>query len=116
MTTDNIEQSYEQVHLYRNQIRDGFKAGQVDLRCRASAENIFLDVLHNIADALDTMDQIPESMAGLKLSLADIYYGNFSLFQSLPDIWAIDQLFPIMPIHRLDEEPTRQAVTGGYYL
>ena len=110
MTTDNIEQSYEQVHLYRNQIRDGFKAGQVDLRCRASAENIFLDVLHNIADALDTMDQIPESMAGLKLSLADIYYGNFSLFQSLPDIWAIDQLFPIMPIHRLDEEPTRQAV------
>jgi len=110
LTTDNIEQSYEQVHLYRNQIRDGFKAGQVDLRCRASAENIFLDVLHNIADALDTMDQIPESMAGLKLSLADIYYGNFSLFQSLPDIWAIDQLFPIMPIHRLDEEPTRQAV------
>src|SRR5690606_12406762 len=46
----------------------------------------------------------------LKLSLADIYYGNFSLFQSLPDMWAIDQVFPIMPIHRLDEEPTRQAV------
>ncbi len=110
LTAENIERSYEQVHQYRNQVRDGFKAGKVDLRCRASAENIFLDALHSIADVLDKMDEVPPSMAGLKLSLADIYYGNFSLFQSLPDIWAIDQLFPIMPIHRLDEEPTRQAV------
>ena len=56
------------------------------------------------------MVEVPALMADLKLSLADIYYGNFSLFQSLPDIWAIDQLFPVMPIHRLAEEPTRQAV------
>ena len=110
VTPDNIEESYDLVHQYRKQIRDGFKAGEVDLRCRARAENIFLDALHRIADLLEQMDQVPESMQGLKLSLADIYYGNFSLFQSLPDIWAIDQLFPIMPIHRLDEEPTRQAV------
>lgn len=110
VTQDNIEESYELAHQYRSQIRDGFKAGEVDLRCRARAENIFLDILHRIADLLEQMDQVPVSMQGLKLSLADIYYGNFSLFQSLPDIWAIDQLFPIMPIHRLDEEPTRQAV------
>ena len=110
LTKENIEQSYELVHQYRNQIRNGFKEGQVDLRCRATAENIFLDALHNIADVLDVMDEIPSTMEGLKLSLADIYYGNFSLFQSLPDIWAIDQLFPIMPIHRLDEEPSRQAI------
>ena len=106
----SVEQSYEDIHRYRQQIRDGFNQGQIDLRCRATAENIFLDTLHSIAAILDTMVEVPALMADLKLSLADIYYGNFSLFQSLPDIWAIDQLFPVMPIHRLGEEPTRQAV------
>ncbi len=110
LSEETIEQSYEDVHRYRKQIRDGFQQGTVDLRCRAMAENIFLDTLHSIAALLDNLEQIPPLVADLKLSLADIYYGNFSLFQSLPDIWAIDQLFPIMPIHRLDEEPTRQAV------
>ena len=105
-----VEQSYKDIHRYRQQIRDGFNQGLIDLRCRARAENIFLDALHSIAAILDAMVEVPALMADLKLSLADIYYGNFSLFQSLPDIWAIDQLFPIMPIHRLDEEPTRQAV------
>jgi arginine decarboxylase len=56
------------------------------------------------------MKRVPSDLDGLTLSLADIYYGNFSLFQSLPDTWAIDQLFPITPIHRLNEEPTRRAV------
>src|SRR3989339_1810915 len=49
-------------------------------------------------------------MTGLDSAIADVYYGNFSLFQSLPDVWAVDQLFPVMPIHRLNEIPTRQAV------
>jgi arginine decarboxylase len=53
---------------------------------------------------------VPSDLEGLDISLADIYYGNFSLFQSLPDSWAIDQLFPIAPIHRLNEQPTRKAV------
>lgn len=105
-----VEQSYKDIHRYRQQIRDGFNQGLIDLRCRARAENIFLDALQSIAAILDAMVEVPALMADLKLSLADIYYGNFSLFQSLPDIWAIDQLFPIMPIHRLDEEPTRQAI------
>ena len=59
---------------------------------------------------LDQLDEIPSGLENLQQNLADIYYGNFSLFQSLPDMWAIDQLFPIMPIHRLDEEPTHRAV------
>ena len=56
------------------------------------------------------MERVPSDLEGLSESLADIYYGNFSLFQSLPDSWAINQLFPIIPIHRLDEYPERQAV------
>ena len=110
LNEQTVEQCYEDIHRYREQIRDGFNQGQIDLRCRAHAENIFLDTLHSIAALLDTMVEVPALMADLKLSLADIYYGNFSLFQSLPDIWAIDQLFPVMPIHRLAEESTRQAV------
>ena len=56
------------------------------------------------------MREVPEELEGLERALSDTYFCNFSMFQSLPDIWAIDQLFPIMPIHRLTEEPTRRAV------
>ena len=56
------------------------------------------------------MQEVPEELQHLPELLADIYYGNFSLFQSLPDIWAIDQLLPVMPIHRLNEQPTQDAV------
>jgi arginine decarboxylase len=54
--------------------------------------------------------RIPAGLDGLEQSLSDIYYGNFSVFQSLPDVWAIEQIFPVMPVHRLDESPTRQAI------
>ncbi|KZZ33561.1 biosynthetic arginine decarboxylase, partial [Oleiphilus sp. HI0117] len=102
-----VQECYNDAHFYRDEVRALFKRGQLSLRERSIAENLFLDVLHCIADLLDTMDKTPPDLEDLKLSLADIYYGNFSLFQSLPDIWAIDQLFPIMPIHRLHETPTR---------
>ena len=59
---------------------------------------------------LRELDEVPEELEGLERALADTYFCNFSVFQSLPDSWAIDQLFPIMPIHRLHEEPTRRAV------
>jgi arginine decarboxylase len=105
-----VQECYNDAHFYRDEVRALFKRGQLSLRERSVAENLFLDVLHRIANLLDTMENTPPDLKDLKLSLADIYYGNFSLFQSLPDIWAIDQLFPIMPIHRLNEEHTRQAV------
>lgn len=107
---ERLQECYNDAHFYRNEIRELFRRGQVDLRSRAIAENLFLKVLHLIANELEGMDKVPGELENLEASLADIYYGNFSLFQSLPDIWAIDQLFPIMPIHRLDEKPTRQAV------
>lgn len=110
LTPQRVQECYNDAHFYRDEVRALFKRGQINLRARSVAENLFLDVLHRISKLLDTMDRIPPDLENLKLSLADIYYGNFSLFQSLPDTWAIDQVFPIMPIHRLNEEPTRQAV------
>lgn len=105
-----LQEYYNDAHFYRNEAREQFRRGLMDLRSRSVAENLFLDILHATTDILDTMERVPQDLEGLKQSLADIYYGNFSLFQSLPDIWAIDQKFPIMPIHRLDEKPTREAV------
>lgn len=107
---NRVQECYNDAHFYRHEIRELFKRGAVDLRTRSVAENLFLDILHRILALLENMDRVPADLANLKESLADIYYGNFSLFQSLPDIWAIGQLFPIMPIHRLEERPTRQAV------
>lgn len=105
-----VQECYNDAHYYRNEIRELFKRGQIDLRMRSLSENIFLNVLQAIDEVLNDMDKIPVELEDFKESLADIYYGNFSLFQSLPDSWAIDQLFPIMPVHRLNEEMTRKAI------
>lgn len=110
LKSQRVQECYNDAHFYRDEIRELFKRGQVDLRTRSAAENLFLEILQQINKTIESMDRIPVDLEGLKESLADIYYGNFSLFQSLPDIWAIDQLFPIMPIHRLDEEPKRNAI------
>ncbi len=110
LTEDNIQECFNDAHFFRQEVRELFRRGQMDLRTRSVAENLFLEILNAVATITETMERVPTDLQDLKTSLADIYYGNFSLFQSLPDIWAIDQLFPIMPVHRLDEEPTRQAV------
>jgi arginine decarboxylase len=106
----HVQECYNDAHYNRNEARELFRRGQLDLRTRSVAENLFLDLLQKIAVITDNMERVPSDLEGLDISLADIYYGNFSLFQSLPDSWAIDQLFPIAPIHRLNEEPTRKAV------
>ena len=105
-----VQECYNDAHFYRKEIRELFKRGQIDLRMRAVAERLFLSILQKIKVVLQGMDRTPTELQGLSESLADIYYGNFSLFQSLPDSWAIGQMFPVMPIHRLDEQPTRHAV------
>jgi arginine decarboxylase len=105
-----VQECFNDAHYYRDEVRELFKRGQIGLRIRAEAENLFLKVLRDIKSLLPGMDQIPKDLEGFDESLADIYYGNFSLFQSLPDSWAIDQMFPVMPIHRLDEKPDRRAV------
>jgi arginine decarboxylase len=108
-TTDLLE-SYNDALYYRDEVRDLFKRGQLSLRQRSLAENLFLAVARSILERLDTLKPVPAALAGLPESLADIYYGNFSVFQSLPDTWAIDQIFPVMPLHRLGEQPTREAI------
>ncbi len=85
-----------------------FNLGYMDLRSRAACEELFWAVG---SEALERFgDDLPESLAGLPDQLSDLYFVNLSVFQSLLDSWGIDQIFPIMPIHRLDTEPTRRGV------
>lgn len=104
-----LQECYNDALAYRDNIRELFRYGQISLRSRSWAENMFLDIAHTIVATLPKVKRIPPELVNLSESLADVYYGNLSIFQSLPDTWAIDQVFPIVPIHRLDEEPTRQA-------
>ncbi|WP_439510612.1 biosynthetic arginine decarboxylase [Marinimicrobium koreense] len=107
---NNLQESYNDVTYYRDQIRDMFHRGEISLRERAFGENLYLAGLQKIAALLPELKRIPAELETLPQQLADIYYGNFSVFQSLPDSWAIEQVFPVMPIHRLNEKPTRQAI------
>ncbi|MDF1798373.1 MAG: biosynthetic arginine decarboxylase [Planctomycetota bacterium] len=86
-----------------------FNMGQLDLEERARAEEFFWTVCRRLVDLMRDLDYVPEELAGLDKAMADTYFLNFSLFQSLPDSWAIHQLFPILPIHRHKEEPRRRA-------
>jgi arginine decarboxylase len=87
-----------------------FNSGVLSLRERAMAETLYFATLNRVARyAQGDRDKFEEIIKELDAALVDRYFCNFSLFQSLPDSWAIDQLFPIMPIHRLDEEPTRRG-------
>jgi arginine decarboxylase len=85
-----------------------FNLGYMDLRSRAACEELFWAVASAALERLG--EELPESIADLPDRLADLYFVNLSVFQSLLDSWGIDQIFPIMPIHRLDEEPTRRGV------
>jgi len=106
----NLADRYTEALAIRGQIRDLFRQGHISLRERSLSENIFLALAQAIAARIDGLDEIPAGLEGLRQSLSDIYYGNFSVFQSLPDTWAINQIFPIVPLHRNGEAPTREAI------
>ena len=106
----NLQECYNDALFYRDEIRELFKRGQVNLRSRSLAENLFLKIMQQISQIAEDSPQIFEEVTQLREQLSDIYYCNFSVFQSLPDVWAINQIFPIMPIHRLNEKPQRQAI------
>ncbi len=110
VASHNFQEFYNDALYYRDEVRELFRHGQASLSDRAIADNITLAVLEKIAALLKTTDKSYPDLDNLPEMLADTYYGNFSLFQSLPDIWAIDQVFPVMPIHRLQEEPDRDAL------
>ncbi|GMG81942.1 biosynthetic arginine decarboxylase [Paralimibaculum aggregatum] len=95
---------------YREELRALFRRGQIGLREMARAERVYLYAVERIKRVAAELEEVPEEIAEALEGYADIYHGNFSLFQSLPDIWAIDQVHPVMPLQRLGEAPTRRAV------
>ncbi|MFM7433007.1 MAG: biosynthetic arginine decarboxylase [Gammaproteobacteria bacterium] len=94
----------------REQCLQMFNLGLLSLEFRGLAERLYWATCAKIRDYCRKLEEVPEELEGIESILSDIYFCNMSVFQSLPDSWAIDHLFPIMPIHRLDECPTRRAV------
>ncbi|MFO7612338.1 MAG: biosynthetic arginine decarboxylase [Clostridia bacterium] len=106
----NIQECYNDALYYRDQIREMFNHGNISLRERSVSEKLFWNIISRIAREKKKMKFVPPELENIESAIADIYYCNFSVFQSIPDSWAIDQLFPIMPVHRLLEIPSRNAV------
>ncbi len=110
LSVRNLQECYNDALYYRDEVRQQFLHGKLTLRERTVGERLFWIIIKRIALEKAKLQQPPKDLAAIDSVLADIYYGNFSVFQSLPDSWAIGQLFPVMPIHRLAEYPSRQAI------
>jgi arginine decarboxylase len=106
----NLLESYHDATQARDEAMSLFSLGYMSLPMRAGAEQIFWAIGHKLLDKASKKGELPDEFENLPELLSDIYFCNFSLFQSMPDSWAIDQLFPICPIHRLDEEPMRRGI------
>ncbi|HEX7048746.1 MAG TPA: biosynthetic arginine decarboxylase [Longimicrobiales bacterium] len=105
-----VREVYHDASFARDQMRTHFNSGVLTLRERALAERLYLAIMNRVAQLVSNdPEEYDDILPELEAILIDRYFCNFSLFQSLPDSWAIDQLFPILPIHRLDEEPTRRG-------
>jgi arginine decarboxylase len=105
-----LVECYHDALTAREQVLQMFNIGLLSLEFRGLAERLYWATLARIRDACRKLERMPEELEDLEAILSDTYFCNFSVFQSLPDSWAIDQLFPIMPVHRLDERPTRLGV------
>ncbi len=106
----NIQECFNDIIYYRDEVRQLFNHGQITLRQRSLAEKIFWATINQVAHVAKELKHITPEIAEIERPLSDIYYCNFSVFQSLPDAWAIDQLFPVMPIHRLNDRPIRNGI------
>lgn len=104
-----VLESWHDAQQIREEGLDLFSLGLIDLKTRAQIERLYWSVAREAYNIAGTAKHAPEELRQLSKTLSDKYFCNFSLFQSLPDSWAIDQVFPIMPIHRLDEKPDRNA-------
>ncbi len=105
-----LVECYHDALTAREQVLQMFNLGLLSLEFRGLAERLYWATCAKIRDSCRKLERLPEELEDLESILSDTYFCNFSVFQSLPDSWAIDQLFPILPIHRLDERPTRTAV------
>jgi arginine decarboxylase len=109
ISAKNVQESWHDATQAKEEAQNLFKYGYLSLRERAQAERLFWNCCEKIMGRVKKLKFVPEELWDLERTMSSIYYCNFSVFQSAPDIWAIDQLFPIVPIHRLDEQPTITA-------
>ncbi len=109
VTVKNYTETYYDALSYKDTMHNLFDLGYLSLLERAHVENLFDSVIKKVAQVIKGLDYVPEEFEALPKLLADKYVCNFSLFQSLPDHWAIQALFPVVPLTRLTERPDRQA-------
>jgi arginine decarboxylase len=102
-----LQEAWNDAIKFKEDALDAFRLGYLSLPERAMAEQLTWACAEAIVDRLPQQAAIPEDLRSLRAALAGIYYANLSVFRSAPDTWAIEQLFPLMPIHRLNEQPTR---------
>jgi arginine decarboxylase len=106
----NFLEAYHDALQLKEEAINAFKLGLLDLKARARVEELFWATCERILKVVRDLPYVPDDLEGLERQLSDTYYCNFSLFQSIPDHWAVRQLFPTMPIDRLNKVPTRRAV------
>ena len=106
----NLIEAYHDAVAAKEEALTLFNLGYLDLATRGRCERLFWACCDRILRYVGELDYVPEELEGLERAMADTYYGNFSVFQSAPDHWAVKQLFPMMPIHRLGERPSRRAI------
>ena len=112
VTARNALEAYHDAQQALEMALGLFSGGYLTLEQRCIAENLFWAISTKLQKLVQTMEEVPEELQSLDEQLSDTYFCNFSLFQSIPDSWAIKQLFPVMPIHRLTERPANHAVLG----
>jgi arginine decarboxylase len=110
ISVENYQEAYHDAIQFNEEAKSLFNFGYLSLTERGRAEQLYWGCCHKILEIVRTQDYVPDDLEDLEKTMASIYYVNLSVFQSVPDSWAIDQLFPIMPIHRLNEEPTRRGI------
>jgi arginine decarboxylase len=112
LTTRNALESFHDAQQALDMALNLFSGGYLPLDQRCQAEGLYWAISSKLQKIVQQMDEVPEDLQGLDDQLSSTYFCNFSLFQSIPDSWAIKQLFPVLPIHRLNERPTEHAVLG----
>ena len=109
LSTRSMLEDWHDAEDIREEALDLFRHGIIDLKTRAQIESLYWAISHEVAELAHHQKHVPDDLRNLDKQMADKYFCNFSLFQSMPDSWGIDQLFPIMPIDRLKEQPKRSA-------
>lgn len=110
LTSRNYQEAWHDAQDARIRAKQSFELGVLSLLELAQVDRLFWQILGRLSNIVREQSYVPDELNSLEPALADTYYANFSVFQSAPDSWAIDQLFPIVPIHRLGEEPVRRGI------